>query len=143
MKQFFSDPPATVRLSAPYDDEAHVCSAGRAGLRVTNPFEHATFEQILLRRNPGVRRRRRGSTCLLVFQEPFQYADRRVERGALARWRGTVPTAILELLIEKAVDQPITGLAETGAGCQDCHVNAGFGFSNANLQRENGEGCGG
>src|SRR5262245_57568038 len=49
-----------------------------------------------------------------------------MERGSLARRSLAVPAAVLELLPQQAVDQPIARLAEIGACPQDCSVDAGL-----------------
>ena len=91
------------------------------------PPEHATLQQVLLCPDPRVRHRGRGAFRLLVLQESFQNADRRVERGAHgAPLRLAVPAAVLELLAEEPVEQPIAGLAEVAAKRQNPTVDAGL-----------------
>src|SRR4051794_12475000 len=76
-----------------------------------------------------MRHRLSGAMPLLVFQQPFQDAYRRVERGARARRRLAVPAAILELLAEQALEQPVDFSAEIGARPQYPPVDAGLGFA--------------
>jgi hypothetical protein len=52
-----------------------------------------------------------------------------VERGSLAGWSLAIPATILELIIQKTVDQPIAGLTEISARRQDSPVDAGLGFA--------------
>ena len=52
-----------------------------------------------------------------------------MERGSLAGRGLAVPAAVLELLAEQAVEQPVAGRAEIGARGEDPAVDAGLGLA--------------
>jgi len=52
-----------------------------------------------------------------------------VKRGALARGGVAVPTAVSELLAEKAAREFLVGVAEVAAEREDAAVDAGFNFA--------------
>src|SRR5258706_310611 len=66
---------------------------------------------------------------LLVREQSFQHADGAVKRRALALRRIAVPTAVLELLAQESVGQPIVRNAEVSAGPEDRAVDAGLGLA--------------
>ena len=59
-------------------------------------------------------------------KKPFEDTDRRVERGSLARRGLAVPAAVLELLVEEPIDQPIACLAEVRTRGEDPPVDTGL-----------------
>src|SRR5215470_8523713 len=66
-----------------------------------------------------------GAVCLLVLQQPFEHADRGVERGAHgASLCLAVPAAVFELLAEEPVHQPSARFAEVRAERQRAAVDA-------------------
>src|SRR5215218_3164356 len=87
------------------------------------------LQQIVLAAYPRLRHRTCRTVRLLVGKQPFQDADRAVERGSRARRRLAVPAAILELLAEQALEQSLDVRAEIGARPQYPPVDAGFGFA--------------
>ena len=111
------------KASMPFED----AKAQVAKLDTT--AKQVALEQVCLSALAGRRHTRQVATSPFMLQQPFQDADRRVERGSPARRSLAVPAAVIELLIQQAVDQPIARLAEIGAGCQDPPVDAGLGLA--------------
>src|SRR5262249_55944160 len=67
----------------------------------------------------------RNAERLLEREQPFEHADRRVERRAHRAALGlAVPAAVRELFAQQAIDEPIAALAEIGAECDDPAVDA-------------------
>src|SRR5712692_3790476 len=88
--------------------------------------EQAAFQQVLLAPKASLPYRRRAALCLLVLQQPFENADRGVERGPLARRSVAVPAAVSQLLTEKPVDQSVACFSEVCATGENSPVDTGF-----------------
>src|SRR5256886_5920128 len=89
------------------------------------PSEQMTLEEVFLRAPPSVCYRRRGADRLLEREQPFQYADRRVEgRAHRAALRLAVPAAVHELFAQQSIDEPIAARPEVRAERQDAAVDA-------------------
>ena len=91
--------------------------------------QHAALEQVVVPPRPRLRHGGLGALRLFVCEQPFEDADRGVERGSRAGRSLAVPAAILELLPEQAVEQPIALRAKVGTRRQDPAVDAGFGLA--------------
>src|SRR5712692_709022 len=88
--------------------------------------EQVALHQVLLAPKASLPCGRWAALCLLVLQQPFEHADRGVERGPLARWSVAVPAAVFQLLTEKPVDQPVACFPEVRATSEDSPVDTGF-----------------
>src|SRR6185503_15439664 len=88
--------------------------------------EQAALEEILLSAKPSGGDVGRRTLRLLVFQQSFEHADRRVERRSLAARRVAVPAAVAQLLLQQPVGETMAGLAEIRAGRQHSPVDAGL-----------------
>src|SRR5262249_14226054 len=91
------------------------------------PPQQATLEEVLLRAPPRAGHRRLSAEHLFEREQPFEHADRRVERRADRAALGfAVPAAIRELLAQQSIDEPIPPLAEVRAERDDAAVDAGL-----------------
>ena len=63
---------------------------------------------------------------LLVFQQSFEHADRRVERRSPAGRGGAVPAAVAQLFLQQTAGETVAGLAEIRADRQHPSVDTGL-----------------
>src|SRR5262249_42325117 len=97
---------------------------GSRGLARRPSLVERAREQVL--RAARARRRDRGRAAdrAFVLEEPFEHADRRVVRGARALRRFAVPSAVLELLGEEALQQALRRPPEVAADRERAAVDA-------------------
>ena len=93
------------------------------------PPEHSTLEQIFVGFSARLRNGCTTSPRTLVLQQPFENADRGIERGTRTRRRVTIPAAVRELLVQKTIHDAIAALAKVTADSQNGTVYACLGFT--------------
>jgi hypothetical protein len=120
-------PPGREGEAGPRGSALAIAFDGFAG---RSPAEQTAVEEVLL---PAQTRSGDLGTVPdepLVLEQGFEHTDRRVERRPRrAVRRVAVPSAVGELLGQKAVDEASNVLLEVGADCPDLAVDAGLGLA--------------